>query len=108
MARRRHPFDRMRHLDLLHGARRLWKLRMESCRLVQLETQILGVEREGDLPGEMIPYYYFDFVRTQHALKLVPIFHHNAIDILSLACLTAIVRQAFRAPEDTSSGTVRT
>ena len=30
----------------------------------------------------------------------MPIFHHNAIDILSLACLTAIVPQAFRAPEE--------
>jgi uncharacterized protein YprB with RNaseH-like and TPR domain len=101
MARRRHPFDRLRHLDLLFGARRLWRLRLESCRLVQLENQILGVEREGDLPGELIPYYYFEFVRTQQALRLVPIFHHNAIDILSLACLTAIVPQAFRAPEET-------
>jgi uncharacterized protein len=101
MARRRHPFDRLLHLDLLFGARRLWKLRLESCRLVQLENQILGVEREGDLPGELIPYYYFEFVRSQQALRLVPIFHHNAIDILSLACLTAIVPQAFRAPEDT-------
>src|SRR5581483_2632117 len=101
MARRRHPFDRLRHLDLLYGARRLWKLRLESCRLIQLENQILGVEREGDLPGELIPYYYFEYVRTQQALRLVPIFHHNAIDILSLACLTAIVPQAFQAPEET-------
>ncbi len=30
----------------------------------------------------------------------MPIFHHNAIDILSLACLTAIVPFAFRSPED--------
>ena len=67
----------------------------------ELENQILGVEREGDLPGEMIPYYYFEYVRTQQALRLVPIFHHNAIDILSLACLTAIVPQAFQAPEET-------
>ena len=56
MARARHPFDRLEHLDLLFGARRLWKLRLESCRLVDLENQILGVERQGDLPGEMIPY----------------------------------------------------
>ena len=56
MARSRPPFARLAHLDLLHGARRLWKLRLESCRLVDLENQILGVEREGDLPGEMIPY----------------------------------------------------
>ncbi len=99
MARARHPFDRMEHLDLLFGARRLWKLRLESCRLVDLENRILGVEREGDLPGEMIPYCYFEFLKTQEAFRVVPIFHHNAIDILSLACLTAIVPLAFREPE---------
>jgi uncharacterized protein len=104
MARARHPFDRMTHLDLLFGARRLWKLRLESCRLVDLEHRILGVEREGDLPGELIPYCYFEFLRTQRAFKLVPIFHHNAIDILSLACLTAIVPFAFRAPEEAALG----
>jgi hypothetical protein len=96
----RHPFERLRHLDLLFGARRLWKLRLESCRLVDLENRILGVERQGDLPGEMIPYCYFEFLRTKRAFELVPIFHHNAIDILSLACLTAIVPLAFRSPED--------
>jgi len=100
MSRARHPFGRMEHLDLLFGARRLWKLRLESCRLVELENQILGVERHGDLPGEMIPYVYFDYLRTKAAFRLVPIFHHNAIDILSLACLTAIVPFAFRSPED--------
>ena len=47
MARARHPFDRMEHLDLLFGARRLWKLRLESCRLVDLENRMLGVERAG-------------------------------------------------------------
>ena len=90
----------MEHLDLLFGARRLWKLRLDSCRLVDLENRILGLEREGDLPGEMIPYYYFDYLRTQQAFKLVPIFHHNVMDIVSLACLTAIVPLAFRSPED--------
>jgi uncharacterized protein len=102
MARARHPFERLAHLDLLFGARRLWKLRLESCRLVALENRILGVERQGDLPGEMIPYYYFEYLRTQQAFRLVPVFHHNAIDILSLACLTAIVPFAFRSPEETA------
>src|SRR5690348_7375679 len=103
MSRARHPFERLEHLDLLFGARRLWKLRLASCRLVDLENQILGVEREGDLPGEMIPYYYFDYLRSRQAFRLVPIFHHNATDILSLACLTAIVPLAFRAPEEIAS-----
>ena len=104
MARSRHPFGRMEHLDLLFGARRLWKLRLESCRLVDLENRILGVERQGDLPGELIPYLYFDFLRTQHAFRLVPIFHHNALDILSLACLTAIVPAHFRSDEGAAPG----
>ena len=99
MARTRPPFHRLEHLDLLHGARRLWKLRFDSCRLVDLENQILGVEREGDLPGELIPYVYFEFLRTREAFRLVPILHHNQIDILTLACLTAVVPWAFHAPE---------
>jgi len=100
MARSRHPFDRLEHLDLLFGARRIWRLRLESCRLMDLENQILGVERQGDLPGELIPYCYFDYLRTKRAFRLIPIFHHNAIDILSLACLTAIVPFAFRRPDE--------
>ena len=69
---------------------------------MQLERQILGVEREGDLPGEMIPYVYFEFLRSGEAQRLVPIFHHNAIDILTLACLTAIVPSAFRSTDPES------
>jgi uncharacterized protein YprB with RNaseH-like and TPR domain len=99
MQRSKPPFGRLAHLDLLFGARRLWKLRFESCRLVELENQILGVEREGDLPGELIPYVYFEYLRTREAFKLLPIFHHNAIDILTLACLTGIVPWAFHSPE---------
>ncbi|HUS07459.1 MAG TPA: ribonuclease H-like domain-containing protein [Bryobacteraceae bacterium] len=98
MARQKPPFARLGHLDLLFGARRLWKLRFDSCRLVELENQILGVERTGDLPGEMIPYVYFEYLKTREAWRVAPILHHNAIDILTLACLTAIVPWAFRSP----------
>jgi uncharacterized protein YprB with RNaseH-like and TPR domain len=100
LARTPHPFARLPHLDLLFGARRLWKLRLDSCRLIDLETRILGVERQGDLPGDLIPYYYFEFQRTHQALRLIPIFHHNALDILTLACLTPIVAGIFRSPEE--------
>ena len=99
MVRQRPPFASLEHLDLLFGARRLWNLRFDSCRLVDLENHILGVERQGDLPGELIPYVYFEYLRTQEIFRLLPIFHHNAMDILTLACLTAIVPRAFQAPE---------
>ena len=99
MSRARHPFAGMEHLDLLHGARRLFKLRLESCRLVNLESRILGLEREGDMPGELIPYCYFEYLRTRRAFRLMPVFHHNALDIVSLACLTGVIPAAFRDPE---------
>jgi uncharacterized protein YprB with RNaseH-like and TPR domain len=99
MVRQRPPFSSLEHLDLLFGARRLWNLRFDSCRLVDLENQILGVERQGDLPGEMIPYVYFEYLRTNEIFRLMPIFHHNAVDILTLACLTAIVPRAFHPPD---------
>ena len=96
--RARHPFDRLEHLDLLYGARRLWKLRFDSCRLVELEQQVLGFERQGDVPGALIPYIYFEYLRTGEMARLLPVFHHNAIDILTLACLTGIVPYAFKDP----------
>ncbi|MDA0204876.1 MAG: ribonuclease H-like domain-containing protein [Acidobacteria bacterium] len=100
LRRQPNPLQRMHHLDLLHGSRSLWKLRLESCRLIHLECEILGMERQGDLPGELIPHYYFEYLRTRQAFKLVPMFHHNAMDILSLACLTEVVLPSFAAPED--------
>jgi hypothetical protein len=98
--RSRPPFGKLEHVDLLHGARRLWKLRYESCRLVDLETQVLGFERDGDVPGALIPYLYFEYLRTGRAARLLPVFHHNATDILTLACLTGIVPMAFKDPEN--------
>jgi uncharacterized protein YprB with RNaseH-like and TPR domain len=98
MCRARHPFARLEHLDLLYGARRLFRLRLENCRLVNLENQILGFEREGDIPGEMIPYSYFEYLRSRRAFRLPPIFHHNVLDIVSLACLTGVIPDAFRDP----------
>jgi hypothetical protein len=98
MSRMAPPFARMEHFDLLYGARRLYKLAFDSCRLVELETQILGVERIDDVPGSMIPYLYFEFLRTRSAHRMVGIFEHNAFDILTLACLTGIIPRAFHAP----------
>ncbi|MCX6598774.1 MAG: ribonuclease H-like domain-containing protein [Acidobacteria bacterium] len=91
LARQRAPFARMEHLDLLYDARRRWKLRYDSCRLVELETQVFGLERQGDVPGSLIPQLYFEFLRTRQPHRLVPVFRHNALDIVSLACLSVVV-----------------
>jgi uncharacterized protein YprB with RNaseH-like and TPR domain len=98
MKRARPPFTWLGHLDLLFGARRLWRLRLDSCRLVDLESEILGFERDGDIPGDMIPRVYFDYLRLRSPERLKPIFEHNALDIVTLACLTAVVPRVFHDP----------
>ncbi len=88
LARLSSPFARLAHLDLLHPARRLWKLRLESCNLKNLERELLGIARNGDVPGSEIPQLYFDYLRTGSAAGLQPVFFHNALDIVTLAALT--------------------
>ncbi len=100
MTRAPHPLARLEHVDLLHGARRLWKLRFESCRLVELEHRVLGYTRVGDVPGEMIPQLYYDFIKRPRPALLEPVLEHNRLDIVSLACLTAIVPRAFHEPHE--------
>lgn len=98
LARAKVPFNQMPHLDLLHACRRLWKLRFETCKLTFLEERILGHERTGDVPGFLIPSLYANYLRFQEAGSLVPVFTHNALDILSLACLTYVVGSVFADP----------
>ena len=100
LARMKSPFSRMVHLDLLHPARRLWKLRLESCQLKNLERELLGIERNGDVPGSEIPQIYFDYLRTRNAGGLQPVFFHNALDIVTLAGLTIEVGQVIARAGD--------
>lgn len=88
LSRQPFSFEEKLHFDLLHPARSLWKARFESCRLTELEQLLLGLERENDVPGHLIPDIYFRYVRTGDASRLPYVFEHNAQDILSLAALT--------------------
>ncbi|HSF14493.1 MAG TPA: ribonuclease H-like domain-containing protein [Vicinamibacteria bacterium] len=88
LSRQSVDFTEILHFDLLHPARSLWKARFESCRLAELESLLLGLERENDVSGYLIPDIYFRFVRTGDASRLPYVFRHNHDDILSLAALT--------------------
>lgn len=87
--RLRLPSLALPHLDLLYPARRLYRRRLESCRLSHLETALLGLEREDDVPGWLIPSLYFDYLRFGRAAPLAAVFRHNALDILSMVTLLA-------------------
>lgn len=77
----------LQHIDLLHVARRVWKLRLKSCRLSRLEEMVLGIVREDDLPGALVPERYFQYLKTKDFSLLQDILEHNGQDIISLAHL---------------------
>jgi len=87
LARLDSPFQRMRHFDLLHPARRLWRQGHGSCRLSALE-RLLSFMRGPDVPGAMIPRVYFDYVQRRSVPELPGVFTHNVYDVISLAALT--------------------
>jgi tetratricopeptide (TPR) repeat protein len=95
LARLSWPLSQVPHLDLLHPARRLWKLRLGDCSLANLEKRILAMERETDVPGYLIPQLYFNYTRTKNPKGLKEIFEHNRQDIETLAALTALVGETF-------------
>lgn len=82
------PFIEMKHIDVLHLARRIWRNRLENRNLGSLETDILGLERtREEIPGWLVPQIYYDYLHTGDATPLAGVFYHNANDILSLAAL---------------------
>lgn len=96
MTRMRRGLSDLTHLDLLHPARRLYRDRIPSCRLQELERQFLGLTRVEDVPGWEIPSVYFRYVRTRRFRALLPVFEHNALDILSLVTLAAHLAHVWR------------
>ena len=73
------------HLDLLHLARRRWKHDLRDCRLQTLERHVCRRVRSGDVPGEEVPGLYHDFVRRGDPYRLIPVFHHNLLDVITMA-----------------------
>jgi uncharacterized protein YprB with RNaseH-like and TPR domain len=100
------------HLDVLHPARRFWadidgpheygvgrwigRPTPPGCSLLALERHVLGVHREGDVPGFEIPARYFRFVRSGDARPLAAVLEHNRLDLLSLAGVTTRLLQLVR------------
>ncbi|HZV90749.1 MAG TPA: ribonuclease H-like domain-containing protein [Candidatus Nitrosocosmicus sp.] len=72
------------HLDLLWLARRRWKHTLPDCKLKTLEWRVLRRRRSGDVGGSDIPGLYHHFVQGGEAHRLVPIFHHNMLDVVAM------------------------
>jgi hypothetical protein len=88
------------HIDLLHAARRLWKKSVAGCSLRKLESAVLQIERGPDVPAELIPGIYFDYLRSADPRPLLPVFFHNQADILSMVSLLDLMIKLYADKEN--------
>lgn len=77
------------HVDLLHCARRVLRPRLGSVRLVELERKVLGMVRDDDVSGALIPQLYFDYLDGGDVSPIAKVIEHNANDLIALASLIA-------------------
>lgn len=76
------------HFDLLHISRIIYKNKLSSFKLNNIEEAVLEFNRSyDDIPGWLIPQVYFDYLETGQTGLLNNIFYHNKIDVISLASL---------------------
>jgi len=97
------------HLDLLHPSRALWRLRLGSVRLVELERHIidasrLGWHREEDVLSANIPQYYFEYLRGGAATPLIGVVRHNQMDLRGLAALVGKIDALLTAEAGNCNG----
>ncbi|GHV92145.1 hypothetical protein AGMMS50268_26480 [Spirochaetia bacterium] len=86
------------HADLLHPARRLWKRVLSDCSQATIETEILGLDRTGDVSGAMAPEIWFDFLKNGDVAPLLGICDHNLKDIQGLAAIFSSLSQIAADP----------
>jgi len=88
------------HVDLLHPARRRWRWRLSDCRLQTLELWVCRRRRSGDVPSDEVPGLYHDFVRRGDPYRLVPVFHHNLLDVITMHEILRALCRPLDAEED--------
>jgi len=74
------------HFDLLHFTRRALRHKLSDCRLDTVEKYI-GIRRDINIPGALVPLFYYTYLRTKNIGPLVAIVEHNKQDLLSLCSL---------------------
>jgi tetratricopeptide (TPR) repeat protein len=82
------------HFDLLYFSRNLWKRRLESCKLGNIEKNILGFTRKDiEVPGYLAPIIYKNYLHSGNPTELVNVIYHNEQDVVSLIALLLYINQ---------------
>ncbi len=92
------------NIDLLYPSRKVWGLKLSSCRLSSLEENILGEFRCDDIPGALIPSVYFQYLDDRDAKEMVKVIKHNCLDILSMVSLLTKLSSMLSSPVSHTDG----
>lgn len=79
------------HIDLLHPVRRIFKKRLDSCKLTNIEEKLFEFDRKDDIPGYLVPSVYFEWLGSEDLELMGQVLEHNRLDILSLYFLFHIL-----------------
>jgi hypothetical protein len=74
------------HFDVLHFTRRALRDKLTDCKLETVE-KYLGIRRDINIPGALVPSFYDTYLRTRNVGPLVAIVEHNKQDLLTLGTL---------------------
>lgn len=99
-------WDEPPQIDLLYPTRRLWSALLPDCRLATVETRVLGVERELDLPGSEVPERYFAFLETGAGEVMREVVAHHEQDIVSLVRLLGTIEEVLHAVPENTKGSL--
>lgn len=84
--------------DLLHLSRRIWKKRLENCKLATIEEKILSVHRDDDIPGSLIPEMYKKYLETGYPNDMQKVIEHNESDVVTMSVLLAKIMRIEKNP----------
>lgn len=81
-----HTLGQVAHLDLLDASRKAWPER-QTHKLSAVEADICGLERHDDIAGARIPPLWQHYLEDGEPGRLMGVFKHNRLDIVSLLAL---------------------
>lgn len=87
------------HLDLLPPSRALWRPRIGSARLRDIERYVLGWDRGPDIESALVGTVYRRYLLAGSEEALTALLEHNRNDLYGLALLAIRFDQLLHTPE---------
>lgn len=93
-------------IDLLHPCRRIFKSIFPDCSLATMEQRALGIMRDNDIPGWLIPEVYFSFQKDGETDRLSRVIEHNRQDICSMLLIANMLDKIYSALKNREYGSI--